>query len=74
MNTLKQIVTLITKYKLQKVNVLDDYCQPTDNYQMFYEAIRTNRLHTDTKAAQHFFNDDAESKAYQRFKREFFSD
>lgn len=73
MKLLKELVDIVTRQRVEKVNIIDinELEDQQSQYAKFYNALRTGDLKTDQDAAAFFYDSDTTDDRYRKLKSRF---
>lgn len=73
MKLLKELVDIVTRQRVEKVNIIDinELEDQQSQYAKFYNALRTGELKTDQDAAAFFYDSDTTDDRYRKLKSRF---
>lgn len=73
MKYLLEIAKIVTKKKVKKIEIFDDYTlqQKDSKFNEFYEALMDGAFHNDADAAQHFYGSSSKHDKYRQLKSRF---
>jgi len=73
MKHLLEIAKIVTKKKVKKIEIFDDYTlqQKDSKFNEFYESLMNGAFQSDTDAAQHFYGSSSKHDKYRQLKSRF---